>query len=134
MREALLEALLCQDLWISETGTVVELCKAATLVDSDLDDKLLQALKSEAMRTTYSNQRDQDDPDTLRWEADSLKELGTLLSWNVTPTYDELMNRAQELDEQMESDDHGDAERLPETETASDAFNIDALFAGLLDR
>jgi hypothetical protein len=46
----------------------------------------------------------------------------------------ELLARAQELEGQMMNDLDDDAERLPEIEATTDDFDVDALFAGLLER
>lgn len=133
-RPALLATLSSRDIWISETETVVELCRAATLGGSDLDDELRKVLKSTAMRTTYASQRDQDDPDILRSEADSLRELGELLSWPVSSMCGDMLARAQEVEEQMMNDQDDGTERLPEVDATTDDFDIDALFEGLLER
>jgi len=134
LRDVLLDVLSTQDVWIWETETVVELCKAATLRGSDLDNELCKILMSTAMRTTYASERDQDDPDSLRSDAGSLRELGELLSWPVSLMCEDLLARAQELEEQMMNDQDEDAERLPVVEATTDDFDIDALFAGLLER
>ncbi|NEV64509.1 hypothetical protein [Thiorhodococcus minor] len=134
LREAAFGLLADHELPVSWIETVVVLYRAVTTVSSDLPDELRNRFQHLATRLVEIIPDITDEPDIVRAEADSLREFGELMSWPVESMYEKLVAEANALEGDPEDEEDQNVDRLGKSENASDRFDIDGLFEGLLDR
>jgi len=134
LREAVLQLFRLGDVWFWHAASVVAICQSVTLINAGVDKELREALIALAVRAADRVLHNEDEPDVLRSEAESLIELSRMLSCPVSPLSDELLNRAMELEVELEVRQESDADCLPHAEEIGEGIDIDQLFAGLLDR
>jgi DNA polymerase III delta prime subunit len=134
LRAALLAALAGGDRWTLSSAALLSIAEACTLVDRELDGRIIQTLLNAIQETARDLVAGAEEPYQLREEADSLEGLGRFMPEKLDELVGELRARAEALEEDEEDSQQDEPELRRYGETATAVFNIDEFFAGLLDR
>jgi hypothetical protein len=120
--------------WPISAASLYSLAKAATLLERELSDEISRALLQAANDSASTLMADSDEHYQLSEEADALSELTEFLPENVDTLVGALRARAEEMEREDEEAETDKPESHRYSEGTLDQFDIDRLFAGLLDR
>ncbi|NNJ85375.1 MAG: hypothetical protein HKP13_10670, partial [Gammaproteobacteria bacterium] len=132
LRAALLSELSSNGYVDVETNLLYSLVEAVTLINpmltADLQVSFVQTIE-------YSMHIDEIDANTLFSEAQELETMEKTLGQSVISLAERLRERAFEIEEERQADPYSsDPEQHRYTPEPTEEFDIDELFAGLLDR
>jgi hypothetical protein len=123
------------DIW---TGSAASLRSLAEVISTagtpltSLEKEAFLAAGKLASESVVENAETEDEPQD---EAGELQKLGKICGLNFESEIAELESRADELTGRRDRGDNYDHEsRYPSKSTIDDHFDVDSLFAGLLDR
>jgi len=121
------------ELWPISATSLVELARAHVLFNPELSPEERAAFRTAVLAAAETAYDNFDDSGALVSEAQAVAEIGTLCGIDLTRTHDRLMERA--LDREVNEPEYDSRpERGRYTAEAEREQDIDALFAGLLDR
>lgn len=121
------------DLWPISVTALTELAKALALFNPEFSPAEQAAFRTAVLAAAEGAYDDVDDSGALESEAQAVKEIGVLCGVDLAKTHDRLLERARdrEAEEEPAYDSRYERVRYAEADREQD---IDALFAGLVDR